>query len=426
MKTLTHVLLTTALFVTGLVGRVSAQPIQGHPQKAAYASSAEYPPLNNQCWFDDADPLKAGHVHLILRPAVFSIVRDWNTTEVALTLQLHNVSGGTNIIGERVQSVRWDLGDIVLRGGGPNSLVEYTGVATINHTLPDPAWDFLSLFKFPLHGWADDRITAITYLDDGRRLDTYGEWAVYSLIDPNAPEHPSPEQGRPGVHLRTRCVMWSNNPLETAGEIITEISDYIPLTTITAPWTTIANVYNYTAPADIIFPAEVFELRKDSDLHHGVLGPLVRRVETAPGARKEFFGPMTLDPADWGTGSHKAMVIWTQPLFNGTALSSVLAFPLTVGVGVPVPTTCTDPAALNPGGLLPCRYPTPVLLCQDPKATNVGQPLPCVYPPPPPVETFDIFAPVFRVSSKDANLVLMCKTAAQDPATCPVVQLGAR
>jgi hypothetical protein len=54
--------------------------------------------------------------------------------------------------------------------------------------------------------------------------------------------------------------------------------------------------------------------------------------------------------------------------------------PPTVVVTATTPALCTDPAATNNGGPLPCVYPTPAL-CTDPAATNNGGPLPCVYPP---------------------------------------------
>ncbi|MBI3168282.1 MAG: hypothetical protein HYZ22_07385 [Chloroflexi bacterium] len=43
------------------------------------------------------------------------------------------------------------------------------------------------------------------------------------------------------------------------------------------------------------------------------------------------------------------------------------------------PTTCTDPAADNFGGALPCDY-TSTTTCTDTVADNYGGPLPCVYP----------------------------------------------
>lgn len=390
--------LYTAVLLAIFAAPVAAQPLQGHPQKQAYGSPAEWIPVDNQCWFDDPDPLKAGHVHMVPRLPLYMRVTDWGTTLVPFTLKLHNVSGTVGVQGEHVRSVRWDtVTGPTVQGGGPLSLVEFTGVAEIDHTLPDPAWDFLGLFKFPVHGWADDRIEAVLALSDGRRLDTYSEWPVYSVIDPTAPIKPAPEQGNPGVHLRTRCVMWSNDPAQTAGEVFTEIADYVPLGPVFAPWNTIANMYNYTAPANLTFAPEVFQIRKDADLHHGIIGTLLRQLVIGPAMNKQFIGPITLDPADFGSGDHKAMVVWTQPLPTVTpsSLSSVIVIPFTVGAGVPPPLLCTDPQATNAGSPLPCTYPTPTL-CADPAASNVGLPLPCVFPHVPVVTFREIVGGVFK------------------------------
>lgn len=410
-----------ALLALLIAAPVAAQPIQGHPQKQAYASSAEYLPLNDQCWIDDPDPLKAGHVHIIARPALYMRVQDWGTFDVPFTLQLHNISGRiTAVQGEHIRRVRWDATGSttlpILDGGGPNSLVEFSGVATVDHTLPDPNWDFLGIFKFPVHGWAEDRLEAILAIQDGRRLDTYNEWSVYSAIDPSAPEKPAPEQGRPGVHIRTRCVMWSADPTQTAGEVITEISDYLPFGPQFAPFTTIANAYNYTAPANIVFAPELFEVRKDPHLHQGIPGILLRSLVVGPAMNKQFLGPFTLDPAAFGTGEHTAMVTWTQPLPTSPArsISAVVVFPFSVGAGVPPPlATCDDPMANNIGQPLPCTYTAPPLFCEDPNAPNFHGPLPCL----PPVEhVFVPFTPffeqkdgVFQVCNGAAGSVRLCK-----------------
>lgn len=47
------------------------------------------------------------------------------------------------------------------------------------------------------------------------------------------------------------------------------------------------------------------------------------------------------------------------------------------------PTTCTNPAATNNGGPLPCTFPPTT--CTDPAANNNGGPLPCIYPSPEPL-----------------------------------------
>lgn len=380
-----------AVLLLSIAAPAAGQPIQGHPQKQAYASPAEYVPLNGQCWFGDPDPLKASHVHVIPKPPSYMRVSDLNTIEVPFTVQLHNVSGTIGQVGgEHVRSIKWDATgttQMPVMKGDPHGLVEWTGVATIDHTIPPPEVDFLQIFLMPKHGWLEDKLIAYTGLDDGRRVDTGTQWPVYSALDLSAPEKKSAEQGNPGVHIRTSCVMWSGNQAETAGEVITEISDYIPLAPIAAKWVFPVFAYNYTAPAGIAFPAEVFEQRKDPDLHHGVAGVLQRSEISPAGGGKSFQGPVTIDPAALGPGAHKQMFVWTQPLPNGTALSAVMVIPVGVSDGVPLPTLCTDPMASNVGQPLPCVFPVPTV-CKDPKATNVGGPLPCVFPPPAPVEVW--------------------------------------
>jgi len=360
-------LVIVAVLSLGLPTMTFAQPIHGHPQKAAYASPAEWVPLNDQCWFGDPDPIKASHVHVIPRPPSYMQVTDLSTYDVPFTVQLHNVPGTVGQVGgEHVQSIRWDAtgsSQLPVMKGDPHGLLEWTGVATMSHTIPSLADDFLEIFQFPKHGWAEDKIIAYTGLDDGRRLDTGAVWPVYSAIDLTVPEKPGAEQGNPGVLVRTSCVMWSGNQAETAGEVITQLSDYIPLAPIFKPWVIPGFLYNYTAPAGINFPAETFEQRKDPDLHHGITGVLQRQEVSPAGGGKSFKGDIVIDPASLGTGTHKEMFVWTQPLLNGTALSAVMVIPVSVGEGIPPPTLCTDPTATNQGQSLPCTFlPPPVLI----------------------------------------------------------------
>jgi hypothetical protein len=370
----------TASFVATailLAASASAQPIHGHPQKQAYASAAEYAPLDGQCWANDPDPLKAAHVHTFVVPPSYMRFTDLSPYDVRFTIKLHNVPGSVGQVGgEHVQSIKWDAtgsSEMPVMKGDPNGLVEWSGTATISHTIPSPDIDFLGIFQFPQHGWAEDKIVAYTNFDDGRRLDTGTQWAVYSAIDLSAPEKKAAEQGNPGVHVRTSCVMWSNDPAETAGEVITELSDYTPLAPIFAPWKMPIFPYNYTAPAGIDFPAETLEQRKDPDLHHGVTGVLQRREISPAGGPKSFQTTVTLDPAEFGAGKHKVMFAWTQPLLNGSALSAVMVIPVEVGEGIPPPTLCTDPTATNVGQPLPCKFPAPPVRVTVPNVVGKAQ-----------------------------------------------------
>jgi uncharacterized repeat protein (TIGR01451 family) len=76
------------------------------------------------------------------------------------------------------------------------------------------------------------------------------------------------------------------------------------------------------------------------------------------------------------------------------------------------PQTCQDPAAINYGGSLPCRYTQPPQLCQNPAATNYGGPLPCVFPPVQQPPTVSISANPSSVSMNGTSVVTWNSTNA--------------
>jgi len=380
--------------------------IHGHPQKATYASPAEWLAVDSQCWIGNPDPLQAGHIHVVPKAPAYAQITDYAPFDVPITIKAHKIAGIVGLVrGEHVRRIVWDATgteELPVMRGNPDGLVEWTGVATVDLTLGDDGPGGLHIFLTPLHGWLEVRIFTRTVLDDGSQLDASAVFPLYSAIDLSAPEKPAAEQGNPGVHHRAACVFSDPSGTAIAGEVITEIDNYLPLVPITVLYPTIANVYNYTAPAGVALTSELFEQRLDPDLHHGVMGSLIRQDVIPPELNKQLVTPIVLDPAVMGTGAHKAMVVWTQP-FPTQAVSAVIVFPVTVGTGVPVPTTCTDPTATNVGGLLPCIFPPPpVLICNDPAALNDGGPLPCVYNPPPPAPVWTTFdAIVQRFGTED-------------------------
>ena len=149
------------MLVVGLMTALpaSAQPIHGHPQKAAYASPAEWVEVDGQGWLGDPDPVLAAHVHNVPKFPLYMEVHDWSTIEVPFTLKAHNLAGTIQMFtGEHVRSVRWDAtgtSETPVMRGDPNGLLQWTGVATVDLTLGDDG--FLHIFKFPLHGWAEVR-----------------------------------------------------------------------------------------------------------------------------------------------------------------------------------------------------------------------------------------------------------------------------
>jgi len=251
--------------------------IHGHPQKTDYASPAEWPTLDGQAWTGSPDPMEAGHVHITVTCPLYGVVENLvETVEIPFVIKAHELAGRVGgVYGPYVRSVRYkdtgtsDPPDML---GDPDGVKEWAGVATIDYDRVPPD-DFLGLYKFPLHGWQEIRLQTQAALDNGRRMDSYTSWSVYSLIDPAVEEKKAPEQGNPGVNFRSSVTVWQDPGGAIVGEVIMEVSDYIPLLPFDTPWTTIANAYNYTAPVTVEFN-ERFERRLDADLHHGKAGTL--------------------------------------------------------------------------------------------------------------------------------------------------------
>ncbi len=330
-----------------------------HPQKTDYASPSEWPSVQAQGWWLDPDPTKAAHVHIIPKFPLYGEITSYDTFEVPFTIQAHMLPGQIGLFqGEYVKSIKWDTpdGTMPVMRGDAMGLKQWTGVMTIDLTLGDDGPGGLHIFLFPVHGWAEVRFLTRTVFDNADILDVSWAGAVYSLIDPSAPEKAAAQQGNPGVHWRSSVVLYRNgSPI--AGEMITEIDDYIPLLEFgltpernPVPWNTIINAYNYTAPADSVLVDGKFELFLDADLHNGNRGTLQNIQLPIPGTR-QVFGPLVLDPAVMGTGNHKELCVWTQPL-GAEAVASVVSVPVTVGEGIPIPPPPTQIKVPNVIGML--------------------------------------------------------------------------
>lgn len=311
--------------------------LHNHPQLLEYASPADWIQLDLQGWFGNPDPLLAGHVHIAPKVPLYAELNA-TTLDVPFTIKAHMFDGIiSGISGPHISKVIWaETGTDTppFMQSDPMGLKEWAGVASFDFTL-NPQTFPADLFKFTPHGWSGLRFFTRTFLRNGDAVDVIATPAVYSMIDSSVPPTGSPEQGNPGVSIRTSVTIWRPNAGAPVGELITEINDYIPLLPINGVWTTIAQGYNYTAPVDIE-ERERFEQRLDPDLHHGGRGSLQRGVDVGVGQRRSFFGPILIDPTTMGTGAHKEMLTWSQPL-GAEAFSSVIVFPTVVGDGVPVP-----------------------------------------------------------------------------------------
>lgn len=371
MKTHTPVFLIALAFVC-LAVSASAQPIHHHPQKAAYASPAEWPIHSGQAHWPDADPTRTCHVPHVEPQFPYGAELDGSPFVVPFTLRLFHCAGRiTSFDGEAFAGITWDATGTstppVMRGD-PAALVSWTGKVTIAPQQPRNG-----RFFHP-HGWNGIRFGATAQLDNGDIAVNNFWTSFYSIADPRAPEVLEFTSGPTGgdyamlserANFGPACASQTPRPpyseCASFGDMITEINDWVPLTPISKPWTTAVAVYNYTAGS--VLPNGRFEQRQDLDLHNGVRGTLIDSgVNDVLGFTNRS---VTFDPAVLGPGLHKEAIFWTQTFAaQSQTASALIVVPVSVDLNAPPP--------------------PPVQTCTDPKATNVGGPLPCVFPPPPP------------------------------------------
>jgi hypothetical protein len=346
--------------------------IHGHPQKTDYKDDgSDFPVPEAQGWWPLFDPIQSGHLHVAVGYPLYGEITSLEPFWVPFTLKLHNIAGTIGMFfGKHAKSIVWDATGSeqmpVMRGENPGLFV-WTGKILIDYTLGLQPWIGEVLIQ---RGWSSSQFTARVALDNKDLLEVQLVTSQYMLLDPNAPETPASQQGRPGVVVSSRVTVMNTADPKTAensmtlggnqfGVMVTELNDYIPLAPITAPWPTILNVYDYTSPFPERLSNGTFRQLIDANLHgtppnippnEGIL------LESGTAGVQGFANRVvTFDPAVMGPGAHRGIVNWTQEA-NGEVIASVLAFNVPVGTGVPVPTTCQDKAALNFGGLLPCQY----------------------------------------------------------------------
>jgi hypothetical protein len=333
--------------------------IHGHPQKTDYnADGSDWPNFEAQGWWDQFDPVEAGHLHVAVKYPSYGEITTYEPFWVNFTLKLHDVPGEIRqFFGPHFRELHWNDTNSQTpprMRGEKNTLLEWSGKILIDYTLGLQPWIGQTLNP---HGWGGSLFTARASFDNFDLLEVQKVDCQYFLIDPSVPERPASEQGRPGVVLSSRVVVSNQSTGNSStlkgnrfGAMVTEINDYLPLLPITAPWPTIVNVYNYTA--EMPLPDGIFRQLLDADLHHGGEGTLIDLIHAdVRGVSKTI----VFDPLVMGPGAHRGIVNWTQSS-KGENLVSTLAYDLPVGTGIPVPTICNDMKALNHGGLLPCRY----------------------------------------------------------------------
>lgn len=361
---------------------VAAQPIHRHPQKTAYASSAEWPTRDWQCHANPGnrtpeptppfpvipigiallDP-QVAHTHLACTfPDYAEIAAAF---PVSCTIKLFHTAGTVSGVYSPLNQIR----DIVYDDTGTSTPPVMRGDPT---SMMPRQWNVRFVFDptmvrptFPPqtttpHGWFGAQISVVTQYDNGDSQTLDHLRPFYSVLDPTAPETPMSDEGLPNGarcspnNLRRPELSPFGNQM---GTVVSEFVGLLPIAPIQTPWHTTGFFYGYASDGQSVFPFGTFELRHDLDVHNGNVGVLTA-TETFNG----LIGlgkrtPITIDPADLGTGTHKVAALWQQPDGQGNNYTALAVLDVTVGPGIPPPTRCTDPLATNVGGPLPCVFP---------------------------------------------------------------------
>lgn len=409
-----------------------AQPIHGHPEKLAYASPAEYPKDSSQCHWpgsgmpdtrtveqklkDDFimpvfDP-RLSHTHLACAfPTDAEIGKD--PFDVFCTVTLFHTSGHLGGLWSPLDNIRdmvWaETGTSTppVMNGDPMGVkewnVKFTFVPTaVRNTFPPT--------PPTLHGWADMIITLRTEFNNTDRVDLDTLRSYYSVIDPSVPEAKTSDEG---VLNGTRCAANTlkrpelNKSGNQMGVSVAEYVDKMPLAPIQTKYETKGRFYSYATlegidPAVFQFPDGSFQQRFGVNIHAGIPGTIVdSRKLTSQDNQVKI--PVSFDPAVMGMGTKNVALFWRLPDGQGNDVTALYVRDVTVGA---IPDTPPVDICPNIDGIQ-TSVPNGLIL-------SGGL---CVPPLPPVVtETYDIFSPIFRVSSKDSTKMQICRTA--DPATC--------
>src|SRR5882672_4421886 len=216
------------------------------------------------------------------------------------------------------------------------------------------------------HGWFSAAFSMRLYLSNGVIYNATAQLPFYAMADPSKPEN-NPECDGCGPMFASR--IGPSFPGDTGGiwgEPTVFTRDYLPiLGPLTAPWTYRIDVAAYAQSGTA--PLYDFTARNGMDLHHGIAGIQVSGPVFGDASGNAFFYE-TLQPSDYATTGTKHALIWKANTgagsqdfgpHEGVAALLVVGYASGTGITPPPPTTCTDQAATNVGGPIPCTYPPP-------------------------------------------------------------------
>lgn len=349
---------------------VVAQPIYGSPQKAAYASPAEYPFLEGQCWWRAPGVNTVGepaHMHVIAPDfPLYGVHLTREPFTVPMALTLNNAAGKiTRIGGIRLKSITLDQlpggtpvvlqardGVVVLPVpliGNPSGTATWTGTATF-----DPA----AIAAQPLRGWMAYSLIPTLVFDNRDKLYTTARAPRYALIDPTAPETGS------GNIVNANCqIEDASDPLvgrwgQQFTEFVNQVLPVLGPVSPELPWAPKAIMYNYATavtglPERALPERGIGELWLDPDIHNGNPGTLLQRVIGADNSRSDAAITHSL-PSGIPDGPHNLLYLWRRS-HGVKELTSLFRFRITVGPGGVAPPSGTPvPPPPPPPGPDPC------------------------------------------------------------------------
>lgn len=367
--------LFTVLFALSVPLSAVAQPTMS-PQKATYASPAEWVWISSQChWLApnvNATPGIAAHTHLDYTGAPVYAEMPTSPIQVPLSVTLFNTAGSiTRIVG--------DGEDLILNGGlqlplagNPAGVVTYTGTFTF-----DPRRRVAALM--PAHGWFVAGMMVVTTFANGDEMANTQRVPLFSVRDTTQPQNDTQ------IRHDSLCVIRdaSELPFNRWGSHFSEFSQMLPVLGPISPenpWRVIGTGYNYAGDGPPLAELGVAEIWLDPDLHNGNPGTLLARSTGSTGAFFDYEFPGQVPE-----GTHKVMFMWRKATPDGLKeLASNLVFNVTIGPGGVAQPLPPAPPPSSGGGHTTPPPPPPTEVCGD-GLDNDGDGLideGCAPPPP--------------------------------------------
>lgn len=303
------------LMIVGFSTSAYAQPTQS-PQKAAYASPAEWPIVSSQVhWRAPGTGAIAGvssHTHLDCAFPLYARLGSAPFT-VPCKFVLFNTAGKITRLASSGGGWALDGGRTLPLVGDPNGVVTYTGTFTFTP----------SQSSAPAHGWYIYDMQTVTTYDNGDSMPNDLRLPVFSVIDTSQPETDNQIRHHSQARIRDAtepdALRWDFH--------FTEFSQILPVLGPVSPefpWRVVVKGYNYAGTRGLA--PGVLEIWLDPDLHNGNPGTL---LASGPG------GSMAYDfPGQVPVGDHRVMYMWRGATLDGSKeLASNFVIPLKVGPG---------------------------------------------------------------------------------------------